>query len=584
MKNPREGEPRPRAAALLPLEVFPAGADPLSPQRQAQWIWALLLIGLAARTVRYLLQFPLWEDEAMLAANYLDRGYRQLLDPLTYHQVAPPLFLWAQLTVVKLLGFSECTLRLIPFLCGLGSLCLFRHLAGRLLRGTPLLLAVGMFAVAYPAIRYSAEAKPYGCDLFLALLMWTLLVEWLRRPDTSRWLWVLAALVGPVVGFSYPSVFVAGGISLVVAAVLWRCRDRARCVPAWIVFNLILVAAFLALLALNRSAVGANQEMMEETWQETFPPSLMHPWKLLTWLISTHAGGMLAYPVGGPSLGSSLTLVCWAAGIAILARRQRLLLGILLTPLGLNFLAAYLHRFPYGGHCRFTLFEAPAVCLLAAVGISGGLLWLDKRRAAAVEEPSPSASLSRWLRYCTPLNLVLSGLFMVAGASLLRDLSHPYKSGTTLRAREFARWFWFDLAHDSELVCLETDLKQNLSPGTFQWGWSALYLCNQRIYSPRHARGEPPQLDRVSTDWPLRCVLFRSSTEERDDRPLQQWLATMQTQYLLIARDKYPFPIYDKWEKGPRTVDFIETFKFIPKSPATDAGAMAAKCSALVRR
>jgi hypothetical protein len=167
-----------------------------------------------------------------------------------------------------------------------------------------------------------------------------------------------------------------------------------------------------------------------------------------------------------------------------------------------------------------------------------------------------------------PLCCVLGILALLGLGSLGRDLTHPYKSGTTLRARDFARWFWFDLAHDGELVCLETDLKQNLSPGTFEWGWSALYLCNQRIYSPRHARGEPARLDRVSADWPLRCVLFRSATEERDAKPLDHWLQTMQTDYELVSHDKYPFAIYDKWDKSPRGMDFVEVFKFVPHSPA----------------
>ena len=94
-----------------------------------------------------------------------------MLQPLHYCQVAPTLFLWGQLTLVKLLGFNEYTLRLIPFLCGLGSLLLFRHVAGRLLQGVALVLAVGLFAVAYPMTRYAAEAKPYGCDLLLALAL-----------------------------------------------------------------------------------------------------------------------------------------------------------------------------------------------------------------------------------------------------------------------------------------------------------------------------------------------------------------------------------------------------------------------------
>jgi 4-amino-4-deoxy-L-arabinose transferase-like glycosyltransferase len=562
-----------RAAWLAPAELFPTGTDPLSERAVQRWIWVFLLVGVTARVVRYLLRFPLWEDEAMLSAN-LDRGFLALLQPLTYRQVAPPLFLWGQLAVVKLLGFNEFTLRLVPFCCGLGSLFLFRHLAGRLLKGTALVLAVGLFAVAYPTVRYTCEAKPYGCDLLLALVFLTLLVEWLRRND-DRWLWAMVALVGPAVGYSYPTLFIGPTVSLLVAWTLWRGRRRDW--SAWLAFNLVLVASFLTLMVVNHSAVGDwNENFMERTWSELFPP-VTSPLKLPLWLLSVHAGGMLAYPVGGPNWGSAVTLLCCMLGAASLVRTRRTLaLAICFVPLGFNLIAAALHRFPYGGHPRFALYAGPAVCILAAAGVAAAIRWHIVRRtvvaanaAACTQANEKDKSSLAWWRSrqpgVRPLVAALAVLLAVAAGSLLRDLTHPYKSGTTLQAREFARWFWFALAHDSELVCLETDLKENLSPGTYQWGWSALYLCNQRIYSPRHARGEKPDLSRVSAQRPLRCALFRSTSEERDAKPLQLWLADMQSRYTLVTHDRYPVPIYDKCEKGLRSVDHIEVFKFVPK-------------------
>ena len=340
---------KPNCPALAPLDLFRGEEELLSSQVQRRWLLALMIVGLALRLTRYLLRFPLWEDEAMLSANLLDRGYGQLLQPLHYCQVAPTLFLWGQLTLVNLLGFNEYALRLIPFLCGLGSLLLFRHVAGRLLQGTSLLLAVGLFAVAYPMTRYAAEAKPYGCDLLLALAMLALAIEWLRRPDQTRWLWSLAALVGPAVGYSFPAIFMAGGASLAIAWVMAADKRRVRCaaadekadgtgpVPAavgwmpWIVYNAILVASFAAVLVGSKYSVGAmNQQTMEEThWANSFPP-IGQPLKLPLWLLKTHAGAMLAYPVGGPNWGSTFSLLCVIAGVAVLVRRRQwLLLGLL---------------------------------------------------------------------------------------------------------------------------------------------------------------------------------------------------------------------------------------------------------------
>ena len=418
-------------SAFAPLDLFHGEENLLSADAQHRWLLALMLLGVVLRLTRYLLRFPLWEDEAMLSANLIDRGYAGLLQPLHYCQVAPTLFLWGQLASVKLLGFNEYALRLIPFLCGLGSLLLFRHVAGRLLQGTALVLAVGLFAVAYPMTRYAAEAKPYGCDLLVAMTLLALTIEWLRRPDQTRWLWYLAVLVGPAVGYSFPAIFMAGGVGLVIA---WRLARSAltpcpspkgrgeydaltpcpspkgrgeydaltpcpspkgrgeydtltpdpaprvsRALAAWIVFTVVLVASFAAVLIVSKDSVGeTNQQTMEEThWANTFPP-LGHPLKLPLWLLETHAGAMLGYPVGGPNWGSTFSLLCVVVAVAVLVRRrQRLFLGLLLAPLGLNFIAAALHRFPYGGHARMTLFLAPALCTLIALGLAAGLMWIE---------------------------------------------------------------------------------------------------------------------------------------------------------------------------------------------------------------
>ena len=173
-------------SATLPLDFFPDRRKVLPPEQIERWMAILLALGIVARLVRYALRFPLWGDEAFLSANLLERGYLDMLRPLEYHQVCPLLFLWGQLTVVKLLGFSEFTLRLFSLACSIASLFLFRSLARRVVQGTSLLVAVGVFAVAYPGIRYAAEAKPYQCDLLVSLVLLLFCLGWWQRPQRSR--------------------------------------------------------------------------------------------------------------------------------------------------------------------------------------------------------------------------------------------------------------------------------------------------------------------------------------------------------------------------------------------------------------
>src|SRR5947209_11530622 len=219
--------PLPQGAQTAPLFPLPSpeGSTPwLTPRQLNRWVLAFMILGLVARCVRYFLRFPLWEDECFLCANLIDRDFAGLLEPLNYHQAAPVLFLWIQLAVTKLLGYSELSLRLVPFLAGLGSIVLFWRLVKRCLTGVPQLLAMAVFSVTYATIRYSAEAKPYGIDLCVALILVHIIVSWLLQPGRALWLWVLAGAIPLAIGLSYGAVMLGGGLSIAVAWVIWRQR------------------------------------------------------------------------------------------------------------------------------------------------------------------------------------------------------------------------------------------------------------------------------------------------------------------------------------------------------------------------
>ena len=158
--------------------------DPQSASRRLEWtIWAFVGLGVVLRIARYAMDYPLWWDEAFVAVNLIRRDYLALLRPLDYGQVCPILFLWAELTVVKLLGFSEWSLRLFPLTCGILSVFLFRYLASRVVQGVPLLLATAIFAVAYHPMRHAADVKPYASDLVAALALMAVAFDWWRAPS-----------------------------------------------------------------------------------------------------------------------------------------------------------------------------------------------------------------------------------------------------------------------------------------------------------------------------------------------------------------------------------------------------------------
>lgn len=519
----------------------------LSAVEEERLIWVFVALGVMARAVRYLLCFPLWEDECFLVSNFIDRGFGELLQPLNYHQVAPIGFLAVELAVVKLLGFTEWSLRLFPFISSIASMLVFRRLASRLIDGPAKLIAVATFCASYSGIRYTAEAKPYGVDLFAALVMLWLAVEWWRG-GRRGWLIALVAATPAAIVLSYPAIFIAGGLSVFLSLVLYFERRRGWVV--WAAFNMVVLAAFFLMLEVVNGQSEAELHWMQDYWKDNLP-SLFAPGQLVSWFFLTHTGDLLAIPLGGERGASVVSFLLVVAGLVALKRtRQYRLMALCLAPAVLNLLAAFMGRFPYGGHVKFSQYLAPAICLL--IGMGGAAILSAGRDSSAVRRRK--------------LLIALVALALIPLGTTARDFVLPYKSATDARYRDFARWFWPNMQFGGEVACLHTDLGLEFAPGTFHHlGWSAMYLCNQHIYSPRHHHGRPVDWSSVSADRPLHCVEYRAQVYPYDDEACQRWLDHMNERYQLASRDTFPSPVFDQRGKTLLCADSLVIYKFVPR-------------------
>jgi hypothetical protein len=548
--RPTEGREAGKAMAEFASDHPDRTAD-----RVAVWldcaIWGFIALGVLLRVVRYALNFPLWSDEAFVAANFLTRDYLGLLRPLDYGQICPVLFLWAERSAVGLLGFSEYSLRLFPLVSGVAGLLLFRRAAGTVVRGLPLLLAVGVFAISSPPARYASEVKPYASDLLAAVVLLAPALAWLSDRERTARLWALAAVAPLALGLSHPAVFVAGGVSVGIASAVWRTGRRKAVIP-FLAFNLATAACFLALyVSIMRGQAAEMAEWRESYWGGGFPP-LGSPVALARWLIDAHTGKMLAYPGGGDHGASTPTFLLAAIGAVVLWRQgRRSVLAALLGPFALTFLAAALHKYPYGGEARHMQYVAPAVCLLMAVGTAALIGML----------PRPSYRL---VATCLlSIGLIGGGVGMLA-----RYVRHPFTAYYDVKSREFARRFWPALARDAEIACLVHDF------GLYQRRpfnmYTSFYLCNQMIYSPPRDRGrnlDGPRWEAVSADRPLRCVLFQGAPTLQKE--VHSWLTGMTAGYELRRSDQFVLDMANPG--GPKLDETITIFEFVPRPGAAVA-------------
>lgn len=133
---------------------------------------ALVLIGVILRLWAYLADTALYLDEILLSYSILDLPLVDLLTrPLPLDQVAPLGFLIIERCSVTIFGHNEFALRLFPFACAIVSLLLFRRLAERALTGVGPTIALFVFAIGFPFIRYSVVVKQYELDVMAAILL-----------------------------------------------------------------------------------------------------------------------------------------------------------------------------------------------------------------------------------------------------------------------------------------------------------------------------------------------------------------------------------------------------------------------------
>lgn len=205
------------------------------------WITAGVLgLGMLLRVSQYRACRSLWLDEASLALNFFGGGFRAMLSPFGNHQAAPVGFNLLSAGMVRLAGFSEWSLRLLPLAAGLAAGLVFWRLSRRWLRGGALAFTNCAFAISSTLVYYSNEFKPYMLDVLLALVLLARVSGWWEDGRPRGRLAGLAVMGVVAVWFSFPLVFVMAGVGGTVLLACWREQTRlalpgfAAVVGAWL--------------------------------------------------------------------------------------------------------------------------------------------------------------------------------------------------------------------------------------------------------------------------------------------------------------------------------------------------------------
>jgi len=320
----------------------------------------ICLLGFFLRLYFYLIDRSLWQDEATLALNIVNRSFLELLKPLDYNQGAPIGFLFIQKAVVSTFGISDLTLRLIPLFAGLAAIPFMYYVSKLYLKGLASFISLGLFALSTQLIYYSSELKQYSSDVLMALLLLLIFPKCLEEREKHHGLIAFGIVVSLAMWISQPTLFVSLGIYFTLGLVYAKRKEKTHLI--WLIgigglwgINLIVnYLISLRYLATNNSLINY--------WNGSFAP--LPPWSNFNWYYDA-LFGILRNPAILPA--TAITIGLLILGIVSFALRKWQLMIVLTAPFLLTLGASALRKYPFSG--RLLLFFIPLFLLLLAEGV-----------------------------------------------------------------------------------------------------------------------------------------------------------------------------------------------------------------------
>jgi hypothetical protein len=310
----------------------------------------------------------------MLTLNVAGRGYAGLLQPLSYAQMAPIPFLWAERLTIQIGGVDQAALRVLPFVAGCLMLIALWAVASRILSEGEALLALGLAATSPFLIDYSAEVTPYALDALMSLLVVASALTVLRDV-TNRIAWAGLAGLGTVALIaSMPAFFV---LIAVIAALAWRLR--AGSLPV-VTLRLAATAMLWVDVFVILYQVSYRQIVLDPYMRQYWGAAMLTPGPrfMTRWSAGVEeALWPVSYWMVWVGLALALGVACVIGAVSIGRRHGMsaalLLLGPLLALLGTSAVGGY----PLA--MRLAAFAAPLLILAAAAGIGEAARWIHRR-------------------------------------------------------------------------------------------------------------------------------------------------------------------------------------------------------------
>jgi hypothetical protein len=333
-------------------------------------IIAIPVIGVILSLIQFLYNRSMWEDDAWLALNIINRNAFELLKPLDYYQVAPILFLEIEKLFSVIIPNSEYGLRLFPLLCYWASIYLFYKIVKKELNNTyAIIFALSIFCLGYSFIFFSNEIKQYISDVFVALLMFFLVLKEYKNNKNKYFIIAIVGAISILLSNVAPIILLSCGSILMYD--LYKTKSKrgsyyylSEIFALW----LIVFAIYFYYFIYNHP----SRVFMTTYWNGSFLP--FNPFKLDFYIFLFKKVPLIIFSalfyINVQKLQTIVLVIILSGlhitGIVYLIRKRRFkLLFISCVPLLLHLLLSAFQLYPFDRRLIFySLFGVIIVCSL----------------------------------------------------------------------------------------------------------------------------------------------------------------------------------------------------------------------------
>ncbi|NJK50740.1 hypothetical protein HC931_23810 [Candidatus Gracilibacteria bacterium] len=321
---------------------------------------SFLFFGILVRLIQYINNRSLWDDEASIAINIVNRSYSELLNSLDRNQAAPPGFLWVEKFFVQLLGDNEYALRLFPLIAGIISLFVFYRLATRYTSTLAAPIAIALFSCLKYTLYYATEVKQYSSDVMVTLVLYLILIPLRHQILGTKQIFFLSILGATFIWLSHPVIFTLSGLELSFLLTTRKHKVTSIIINRSPIYMTWLLS-FALLYFLSISSAMQNP-ILNDSWGDSYPDSLFD----VIWLLDAF-GRFFSHPLGFRSLTDGVAILTFICGLFAYYKTNKRVLLFLTAPFLITLIASYLHKYPFRD--RLLLFLAPLAIFIIAEGI-----------------------------------------------------------------------------------------------------------------------------------------------------------------------------------------------------------------------